>query len=363
MYTNAIIMRPSVITVFSHLAGWVLFFSLILAFIAGSPFGEFHFWEVLLSSQFLLFSGIYLLLFYLNYFVLIPALYIKKKYIVYFAIICLLFVAVYFIKPFDKLISIHPPPNRGGIAAAPKRLMIPPAKPPTGPGSRDINSIILFVTIWSISTAIPIIRQLRLSERRTIQAETERANAELAFLKSQVNPHFLFNTLNNIYSLAITNSEHTAPSILRLSSIMRYVTDEVGEDFVPLEKEVNCMENYVDLQKLRLGNKTKVVYSIKGQLEGKCIPPLLLMTFVENAFKYGISSHEESVISISLVAEEQTINFYTTNKLFSATSANERTGIGLANAKQRLIHLYPNRHFLAIDTEEGSFTVRLTLQA
>lgn len=354
-------MRTKLINIASHAAGWILFFSLILAFIAGSPNGEMAFWSALFSGPFLVFGLTYLSLFYLNFFVLIPFFYLKRHYIIYFSIICLLFVAVYMIKPFDRLISMNPPPDRAVLA----RTQPPDKKREPvrgGPGGRDINSIILFITIWSISATIPVIRQWRRSENRAIEAETERANAELAFLKSQVNPHFLFNTLNNIYSLAVSKSEHTAPSIMKLSSIMRYVTDEVGEDFVPLENEVACMENYIDLQKLRLGSKMKVDYTITGGLANKQVPPLLLMTFVENVFKYGISSHEESDISIRLKTDEHSIAFYCRNRLFETKRNTERTGIGIANGRKRLQHLYPNTHSLHIREEDGFFTVQLILQ-
>jgi LytS/YehU family sensor histidine kinase len=194
-------------------------------------------------------------------------------------------------------------------------------------------------------------------------AEAERANAELSFLKAQVNPHFLFNTLNNIYSLAVTGNENTGPSIMRLSNIMRYVTDEAGQDFVLMDSEVECMKDYIDLQKMRLGEKMNVEVSITGNTIDKKIAPLILMTFVENVFKYGISSHEASVIIIKLSANGDHISFFCQNKLFEIKRNTERTGIGINNARQRLQHLYPNRHFLDINTDNGLFTVQLTLQA
>ncbi len=356
-------MRPKIINIASHVAGWILFFSLILAFVSNSPNGESSVLSRLSSGPFLLFGGIYLGLFYVNYFVLIPAFYLQRKYTIYFAIVCMLFAAVYMLKPFDRLMSMNPPPN-----GQPRIAMGPPPtganRPaPRGAGNRDINSIILFITIWSISTSIPVIKQWRLSEKKAIEAETERANAELAFLKSQVNPHFLFNTLNNIYSLAVSKSDNTAPSIMKLSNIMRYITDEAGQDFVPLQLEVDCMKDYIDLQRLRLGQKMTVDYTVTGYTDDKKIAPLLLMTFIENVFKYGISSHETSGITIKLAADNHAITFYCRNRLFGTKRDTERTGIGIANARKRLQHLYPNRHFLAIEEAEGYFTVQLTLQA
>src|SRR6202008_3873902 len=111
------------------------------------------------------------------------------------------------------------------------------------------TSLFIFIMIIALSTAAVINQQWRLTEQRAIQAEVDKANAELSFLKAQINPHFLFNTLNNIYTLAINNNEHTADSIMKLSNIMRYVTDEVGEDFVPVQNELDCIDNYIELQR------------------------------------------------------------------------------------------------------------------
>lgn len=352
-------MRTKPVDIISHVAGWLFFFSLVAGFMANSPNSP-AITSQLLSTPFLIFYAVFLFLFYFNMGMLIPQLYLRKKYLVYFFIIGVLFIGVYFIRPFDGLMKLNPPP--GDMNRIP-----PPGDGPKGPGGPgkgiDITSIILFVTVWSLSTAICIIRQWRVTEQRALQAETDKVNAELSFLKSQVNPHFLFNTLNNIYSLAITSNENTAPSIMKLSNIMRYVTDEAGRNFVPLDSEVDCMKDYIDLQRMRLGSTMNVSLSVKGNTIDKEIAPLLLMTFVENVFKYGISSHEPSDIIIKLSADEHNITFFCQNRLFETKRNTERTGIGIPNARKRLLHLYPNKHFLDIDTGNGLFTVQLTLQA
>lgn len=195
-----------------------------------------------------------------------------------------------------------------------------------------------------------------------MQAEADKANAELSFLKAQINPHFLFNTLNNIYSLSNAKSENTAASILKLSNIMRYVTDEVKEEFVPLEDEVAFISDYIDLQRLRLGNKMNISFLVSGKITGKKIAPLILMTFIENVFKYGISSHSPSAIDIQLSAADDSISFICTNKLYENQRRIESTGIGIANTRKRLEHLYPGRFELNINKENGMFTVQLTLK-
>jgi len=119
-----------------------------------------------------------------------------------------------------------------------------------------------------------------LNERIQHDLENQRLSAELAFLKSQINPHFLFNTLNNIYTMVVIKDENAPDSIMKLSNIMRYVTDDANEDFVPLQNEIDFIKDYIELQRLRLGEKTYVDLDISGDIEGKLIAPLILMTFI-----------------------------------------------------------------------------------
>jgi LytS/YehU family sensor histidine kinase len=286
-------------------------------------------------------------------------LYLHKQYVYYFTVIGLLLVTVWWLQPFDHFVNQHPPrfDNRPPSFG--------PGPPPHGHrGQRiDIVSIVLFFTVWSVSMAMQTVKQWRRTEQRAARAEADKAQAELSFLKAQINPHFLFNTLNNIYSLSVSNSADTPAAILKLSNIMRYVTDEASQNFVPLQNEVNCATDYIDLQRLRLSDKVTIDYSVMGTLEGKEIAPLLLMTFIENLFKYGVSNHEPSPIVIQLMADEKAIHFSCQNRIFSTQRKTERTGIGLANTKQRLEHLYPYRHLLSITRQDNLYTVQLTLQA
>lgn len=365
-------MRTKLINILGHVAGWLLFSSLIIGFFTRSPEGRDHAVSIL-SGPFLVFFSAFFFLFYFNTQVLIPLLYLQKRYALYFALIGLLFTGICFLRPFDRMMQLTGPGQgpplleRDGWPPPPPGLNGQPP-PPGFPGGRprggeaDITSIILFITVWSLGTALCIIRQWRATEQRAAEAEAEKANAELSFLKAQINPHFLFNTLNNIYSLAVINSEHTAESILKLSNIMRYLTDDVRENLVSLQSEVDCISDYIDLQRLRLGKKTQVDFSVSGNLDNQQIAPLLLMTFVENVFKYGISNHEASAITIRVTAGQQSVTFFCQNKLFDTRRNTERTGIGIANAQQRLQHLYPNRHILDIRAADGLFTVQLTLQ-
>jgi len=352
--------RSKKATVFAHILGWIFFYAMVLLFVTGDKqlsFAQFF------GSNFLLFYFIFPILFYLNLYVLLPKFLFTKKYIIYISVVIILFILVYFLQPFDKLMSIGrmemgPPPFDDHGPGPGFR------KGPRGrEGHIDILSIVLFILVWTVSTALAVFERWRISERRALQAETEKANAELSFLKAQINPHFLFNTLNNIYSLAVTKDDKAAEGIMKLSNIMRYVTDDVKEDFVSLDHEIECIKDYIDLQKIRLGSKTSVDLQIMGDQSDKKIAPLLLMTFIENAFKYGTSNHEPSSIIIKITVSPNRINFLCENKLFEVKRNPERVGIGIQNAKRRLEHLYPNKHLLDINSSNGLFTVQLTLQA
>jgi two-component system, LytTR family, sensor kinase len=351
--------------VISHCIVWLLFFALILSVTVSM--GTVTMDQQLLLPDFYVFCLVYLFVFYVNWFFLFPYLYLHKKYVAYFLIILLMLYAVYLITPFDHLL------HRGEVnsfRAPPLGLPARPGLPPfRGPGERpfhrghfiDLNSIIIFLLVWLASMALQILKEWRSSQQRALIAESDKKAAELAFLKAHINPHFLFNTLNNIYSLAVTNHEQTAVSVLKLSNIMRYVTESAAIDFIALENEVECIVDYVDLQKLRLSSKVYLDFSITGAPLEKVIAPLILMTFVENAFKYGISNHYQSTITIKLFIEEEMITFYCQNKIFNPGYVYDREGWGISNARRRLEYLYPGKHTLHIDPDNNLYTVQLTL--
>jgi two-component system LytT family sensor kinase len=335
-----------------HVLGWLLFFSLVIGFAYVAPGGE-NVLRQIFSFHFLVFYVIYLSLFYLNLYVLIPKLYLKQQWFYYLAILSVLFVGVYLLKPFDHMLQHNAPPGRPPSPMQHQRGRGPVI---------DVISIVSFLLVWAASIVISVIREWRITLQRAARAEADKAQAELSFLKAQINPHFLFNTLNNIYSLAVTKNESTSFAVMKLSNIMRYVTDDATHDFVPLQSEVDCISDYIDLQRLRLNKKTEICFSVTGNMEDKQIAPLILITFVENVFKYGISNHEPSPVTIKISADEKTITLFCQNTLFTTLRRIERTGIGIKNTKQRLEFLYRNKHLLNITTENGLYTVLLTLQ-
>ncbi len=385
-----------------HLTGWLLFLSLPLLFMYGPQEAD-SFVPLLGSPYYWQFCLCYIVLFYTNTHYLFPRFFLKKKYWQFTLLAGLLLGVIYLIKPFDQLLRHYPGvekdagPRLRGVIPPPgqldKRPGPPPGKPGRGPFAErlphdsptanpaagkpkaprprplDVTSIFIFLIIMALSTATRTVGQWQDTEKRAAKAEadkakaeTDKAQAELSVLKAQIHPHFLFNTLNNLYSLAVTGSDRTAASIMKLSNLMRYVTDEVNADFVPLQSEVQCISDYIELQRLRLNQKTKVDWEVAGDLVGKQIAPLLLIPFVENVFKHGVSNHTPSTITIQLQAEENTIRFFCQNKVFPVPSPSERIGVGLANTRQRLAHLYPGKHTLHTGQELDVFTVELILQ-
>jgi two-component system LytT family sensor kinase len=198
------------------------------------------------------------------------------------------------------------------------------------------------------------------NERIQRNLESERKDMELQFLKSQLNPHFLFNSLNNIYSLAYKKSDKTADAILKLSEIMRYMIYESNDSWVSLEKEVEYVRSYVELQKLRFKDGAAVEITISGEIDGQKIVPLILISFVENAFKHGVANDASDPIKINLIANQKILHFSVSNKKNTANK-DGIGGVGLNNVERRLQLLYPERYKLNIVNSNDHYITELML--
>ncbi len=200
-------------------------------------------------------------------------------------------------------------------------------------------------------------------EAKKKELENETLMAELRFLKAQINPHFLFNTLNNLYYLAFTNSPNTTEVIAKLSQMMRYMIYDSNHNKVPLTKEIEYMENYISLEELRLNNEIPIHFEVVGELNGISIVPLILITFLENAFKHGVSNNaKESYIKIKVEVQHQECWYSVENsKIPKNTNNEEKSGIGLQNVKRRLELSYPNQYDLKIEDSEKKYCVNLKL--
>ena len=214
------------------------------------------------------------------------------------------------------------------------------------------------IFILAVSTSIRVTQAWYANEKQKNIIKSEKLNSELSFLKSQINPHFLFNTLNNIYSLANRKSEHTATAIVKLSHLMRYMLYEAKKDIVDLRNEINYLIDYIELQKLRMPDKSKVIFNIEGNESDKKIEPMLLIPFVENAFKHGDIYSDNAKINIILRVNEKRLIFKVQNHIDESGTENkdEGSGIGLENTEKRLELLYPNNHEFYTMSENKIFT-------
>ena len=194
------------------------------------------------------------------------------------------------------------------------------------------------------------------------QLKNERTNAELMHLKSQVNPHFLFNTLNNLYGLALEKSDQTPGLILKLSDMLRYTIYQGKKDQVLLKDEVNYLNDFIQLQQIRYHKPVNITFNHEIVEPDLMISPLLLLILVENAYKHGVEKlTDEAFILIKLEAKDQCMIFEIENN-FDESEQSSTTGIGLQNLKQRLTLIYPDSHQLDIESENGVYSVRLEIQ-
>lgn len=296
-----------------------------------------------------------LLFFYFNYYYLIPKVYFSKKLMFYFSIIVLfllffLWVSTFLDHPERNFLDFgHGNPPTGGMLPPKPKDLRTIGGPPTQYGHTAL--VYLIGVVSSLLFAINI---------RLQKVEKDKMKSELSFLKAQINPHFLFNTLNSIYSLAIKKDDKTADAVVQLSELMRYIITNANDDVIALDKEINYINNFVQLQKTRLGNTVKVDYFVEGNAYGKCITPLILISFIENAFKHGVNPNQNSDIGIRISIVGDFLTLFVSN--YKVQSIQSDSGIGLQNTIERLSLLYPNNHVLKIDDNPDDYEVTLTIK-
>jgi two-component system sensor histidine kinase AlgZ len=196
------------------------------------------------------------------------------------------------------------------------------------------------------------------------ELENQQLTAELNFLKAQINPHFLFNTLNNLYYLAYTQSANTTEVISKLSQMMRYMIYDTNHQQVPLTKEIEYMQNYISLERLRLNDQIPIKFEIQGNPEGVLITPLIFITFLENAFKHGVSNNFPGAwVNIHLRLDGKECVYEVENSKIPSTKpeSEEKSGIGLQNVKRRLELSYPDRYTLTIEDKSDRYAIKLNI--
>lgn len=334
------------VKVLLHIATWLLLFSLPYllrpSMSNNRPVSqEQH--PGLIFLRYLTNDLIYVGFFYLNEALLIPQFINKRKYKEFGAIIATLFISILFITWFI-LFQLF--------------------------GQKGFNlqghilfNFFFFLFILAGSTAYRLINDRIRTDRISREKETENLKTELSLLRSQASPHFMFNVLNNMVALARKKSDLLEPSLLKFSSLMRYMLYEAEEDKVSLEKEIEYLQSYIDLQQQRFGKNVQVNVSLEKVDDHYEIEPMLLIPFVENAFKHGTGMIEEAQITIHLKAEKNILYFTVQNKYdpLSIEIKDKTSGIGLTNVKRRLNLLYGNKQHLLIAQKDNVFVVSLQL--
>lgn len=216
----------------------------------------------------------------------------------------------------------------------------------------------------ALGTVYALVRFTLGTEQAQQEEQQERLKSELSFLRSQISPHFIFNVLNSIVYLIRTKSEQAEAVTLQLSSLMRYMLYESGDAQVSLEKEVAYLKNYVELQKVRFAEDVAIQLQVNGNVGNQVVEPMLLIPFVENAFKHGVGLVQDPIIDIRLDVAPKEMRFTVRNKLTPEQKADkdQNSGIGLQNIRRRLELLYPNSHRLDIQAKDGFFEANLQLK-
>lgn len=299
-----------------------------------------------------------------NYF--IPRVLARKKTILYIAIVTLCFfiylTAIYYIVLYSR-------DHREFINSAEFKKFVKdmlaknPNYVPPGPRYFSTGPMALFLLMFVVGLGSNVVNQWFSAEEMKEEIGRQQLQTELSFLKSQVNPHFLFNALNSIYSLSLASSQQTSNAVMKLSRIMRYTLEEANNNTVSLTQEVEFIKNYIEMQKLRLTDNVCIKFTTEGNIDNAYIAPMLLIQFIENSFKYGISTHNKSTVHSSIVVAGKNIIFSCTNTIFPNLQKNKGTGTGIQNTKRRLELLYPGKHSLIINENTGTYTVELKLQS
>lgn len=358
-----------------HILSCVAFLFLpLIASPRASLFDDFRFGGP--EMQGILTSFLLILFFYLHYLVLLPQLLYKKRFVTWFAVVIVSFFIVIFTpkillgndinkphefeKHHDFKPDFRPDENHNNLPPDFENRL---EKPPHHDNDKSDDffrtyqiqeSLLKFLFVLALSFLLK-------TNKFWKESREEKRKAELLFLKSQVNPHFLFNTLNGIYALSIEKSEETSKSIVKLSDLMRYVVSEIDKDEVLLSDEVTYLKNYIDLQRLRFGETMNVRFETSDFQQDTKISPLLFINFVENAFKYGIDPDKISEIEIKLEIKNNDLYFSVKNQHFNKNSQSFQLQKGLENVTRRLELIYPQRHSIKIRNTESEYHIELII--
>jgi len=295
-----------------------------------------------------------LILFYLNYFVLVDRFLFNKRILWFLTVNLLLIFLFSYFSEFIREAFRAPMPDRGPSGNRPPKEFFF--------GLRNLT----FFFIVSISVAIRTTSRWFKTENERKNLENENLKSELSYLKMQLNPHFFFNTLNNIYALIENSPGKAQESVHGLAKLMRYHLYETNEERVSLSGEIEIMKNYINLMKLRLTSNTEVESIFQVENPQTLVAPLLFIPLIENSFKHGVNPNEKSQIRISLIEKNQLITFESYNEDFPQKYTNdnniENNGIGLENLQKRLLLIYPEKHTFIKEYVNNKFHVKVMIQ-
>lgn len=346
-----------------HLLAWSILLGLPLYLIKRWDVGKDFLWYFYVGN---IISGI---IFYSNYLVLVPKYFFSVKRSRYYLSVLILLAFVYFVSYSSSELIFKYIPGKDRTEeqkpAAPIGEKPGPPKPGGFFGPPPFRQMHLINYLFTSSFLVFFSLGLRVMERHSQieklqkDLEKEKLNSELAFLKNQISPHFFFNTLNNIYSLIGINAEDSQQAVLKLSKLMRYLLYESEQGDSKLSTEIDFMNNYIDLMKLRMNEKVILTVSFPASYEDRSIPPLIFIPFIENAFKHGVSYREISFIDISLLVNNDSLSFRCTNSLIKSRDESDsgHSGIGLENVRKRLSLLFPGKHEMKINKSDTEFEV------
>ncbi|MBN2666911.1 MAG: histidine kinase [Bacteroidales bacterium] len=362
--------RTKAIKVILHLIVWAIFIGLPLYFISRYPVAKDFLWVYYINA--LIWGSI----FYINYLYLVPVYFFREGKLRYYLYALLLLVGFYVVSDVSNRMVLKniPSINQEGRNEVDAPRGGPGNEPPPPPGRpfrdpfRRVHIFNYFPTalfIMFLSLGLKVLERQSQIEELKKEIEKEKLNSELAFLKNQISPHFFFNTLNNIYSLIGINQDDSQAAVLKLSKLMRYLIYDSEKGNTMLSHEIEFMNNYIDLMKLRMSDRVDLNVRFPEEYKDRIIQPLLFIPFVENSFKHGISYREKSFIEISMEAEADSIVFKCSNSLHSGGekgAESDTGGIGLENVRKRLNLLFPGHHELRINKSDKRFDVFLEIK-
>ncbi|QGY42680.1 GHKL domain-containing protein [Maribellus comscasis] len=351
--------RKKGLPVLLHILAW--FVLLILPQIIISRYwGNNNFipWDFYLSA------AVYGFIFYFNYLLLVPRFYLKEKKTIYFAVALAVIIVSYFVFIYINRLTHNPERDKVFEEAIRNLAHEREIRRPPFRLIQMYQYSILSIIITGFSIGLRVIEKHSASEKRQKELEKEKLHSELAFLKNQVSPHFFFNTLNNIYSLIEVNTNDAQEAVMKLSRMMRYLLYESESEKTQLSNEINFLNHYIDLMRLRLSRKVDLLVDLPANDSKLKVPPLLFIPFIENAFKHGITYREKSFIHISMKIEDCKILFSCKNsigKQLDKEINENHSGIGLENVKKRLNLIFPDKYILNIEPTEKEFDVSLEI--